>query len=104
MEGTMKAGCVLAERTRIRAFRAGADVLIVAEGELPSPAFEADIVESPLLIFPPQFNLLRCPLSGIFPQVVTPFVYAERVRFPEDQPTVTVHHAGGVDVVDIEEF
>ncbi|MGH8901351.1 MAG: hypothetical protein ACRDYA_06625 [Egibacteraceae bacterium] len=99
----MSAGCALAERRRIRAFRAGEYVLIVAEGELPTPGFEVDIVQNPLLIFPQQFDLLRCPLPGIFPQVVTPYVYAESVRFPADQPVVTVHHADGADEVSIED-
>ncbi len=94
--------CELAERTRIRAFRAQQYVLIVAEGELPTPGFDVDITQSPLRIFPPQFNLLRCPRPGISPQVVTPYRYAETVQFPADQPTVTVHHADGTDQVDIE--
>ncbi|MGH3935775.1 MAG: hypothetical protein ACRDS1_12500 [Pseudonocardiaceae bacterium] len=94
--------CELAQRTRIRAFRADQYLLIIAEGELPTPGFDVDIVQSPLLIFPPQFNLLRCPRPGIFPQVITPYIYAETVRFPADQPTVTVHHADGADQVDIE--
>lgn len=94
--------CELAQRTRIRAFRAQQYVLIIAEGELPTPGFDVDIAQSPLRIFPPQFNLLRCPRPGIFPQVITPYRYAETVRFPTDQPTVTVHHADGADQVDIE--
>lgn len=99
----MNAGCVLADRTRIRAFRAGDYVLIVAEGELPTPGFRVDITQSLILIFPPQFNLLRCPLPGIAPQVITPFLYAESVRFPADQPVITVHHADGADRVDIQD-
>ncbi len=98
----MTVTCELAQRTRIRAFRAQQYVLIIAEGELPTPGFDVDIAQSPLKIFPPQFNLLRCPRPGIWPQVVTPYRYAETVRFPADQPTVTVHHADGADQVDIE--
>lgn len=99
----MTTTCVLAQRTRIRAFRVERDVLIVAEGELPTPGFDVDIVQSPLRIFPPQFNLVRCPRPGIFPQIVTPYTYAKTVPFPADQPTVTVHHADGSDKVRIEE-
>jgi len=95
--------CELAQRTQIRAFRTQQYVLIIAEGELPTPGFDVDITQSPLLIFPPQFNLLRCPRPGIWPQVITPYRYAETVRFPADQPTVTVHHADGTDQIDIEE-
>lgn len=92
----------LAARSSLRAFRAGQYVLIVAEGELPTPGFDVDIVPSMLMIFPPQFNLVQCPKAGLFTQVVTPYRYAESVRFPEDQPTVTVHHADGSDTVTIE--
>ncbi|MGH3897491.1 MAG: hypothetical protein ACRDTA_04400 [Pseudonocardiaceae bacterium] len=95
--------CELAQRTRIRAFRVHQYVLIIAEGELPTPGFDVDIDRSLLRIFPPQFNLLRCPRPGIWPQVVIPYRYAETVRFPADQPTVTVHHADGTDQIDIEE-
>ncbi|HSV64666.1 MAG TPA: hypothetical protein VLJ59_02000 [Mycobacteriales bacterium] len=94
----------LAQRTKIRAFQAGPrHVLIVAEGELPTPGFDVDIEQSPLKIFPPQFNLLRRPRPGIFPQVVTPYRHAERVPFPAGQEIVTVHHAEGSDRVPIEE-
>jgi hypothetical protein len=96
--------CELADQTRIRAFRAGRDLLIVAEGEMPTPGYEADIAQSPIRIFPPQFNLLRCPLPGIFPQVVTPYRVARTLAFPPDQSSVTVHHAAGTDEVAIEEF
>ncbi|MGH3871789.1 MAG: hypothetical protein ACRDSR_09815 [Pseudonocardiaceae bacterium] len=96
--------CELAQRTSIRAFRVQQYVLIIVEGELPTPGFDVDITQSPLLIFPPQFNLLRCPRPGIWPQVITPYHYAETVPFPADQPTVTIHHADGSDQVDIEPF
>lgn len=99
----MTVTCELAQRTKIRAFRAQQYVLIIAEGELPTPGFNVDIAQSPLRIFPQQFNLLRCPRPGIWPQVITPYRYAETVHFPADQPTVTVHHADGADQVDTEE-
>jgi hypothetical protein len=78
-------------------------VLIIAEGELPTPGFDVDIAQSPLRIFPPQFNLLRCPRPGVSPQVLTPYRYAETVRFPADQSMVTVQHAEGSDAVSIED-
>jgi hypothetical protein len=91
----------LAERSSIQAFRAGPYVLIVAEGKLPSPGYEIDIVQSPLRIYPPQYDLVARSLPGIYPQVVTPYLYGETVRYPEDQSTVTVHHAEGSDQVEI---
>src|SRR3954451_18153132 len=48
----------LGQRDRIRAFRAHRYVLIVAEGQLPSAGHEVDIVQSPLRIFPQEFDLL----------------------------------------------
>jgi hypothetical protein len=96
-------GWELAQRSRIRAFRAGGYVLIVAEGDVPTPGYEVDIVQSPLKIFPPQFNLLHRERPGIWPDVVTPYTYGEVVPFPADQPAVTVHHADGQDRVGIEE-
>lgn len=98
----MQPQCERASRTSIRAFRAYEDLIIVAEGELPSPGFQVDIRQNPIRIFPPQFDLLRCPLPGFFPQVITPFRYSETVRYPADQPTVTVHHADGEDEIEIE--
>lgn len=99
----MPVTCQLARRNQIRAFRVEKYVLILAEGELPTPGFDVDITQSLLKIFPPQFDLVQCPRPGIFPQVITPYRYAESVLFPVDHDTVTVHHAEGSDVVKIEE-
>jgi hypothetical protein len=99
----MQTGCELSSRTQLRAFRAGQDLLILAEGELPTPGYRVDIQQDPRRIFPPHFDLLRCPLPGIWPDVVTPFRYCEVVPYPDDQAAVTVHHAEGADQVTIEE-
>ncbi|MFD2093443.1 hypothetical protein [Blastococcus deserti] len=93
----------LAQRSSIRAFRAGRYVLIVAEGHLPTPGYELDIQQSPLRIFPQQYNLVRRELPGIWPDVLMPYRYPEVVVFPADRPAVTVHHADGQDEVHIEE-
>jgi hypothetical protein len=100
----MPTDCELAARTRIRAVRVDQSLLLIAEGELPSPGFRIDIRQDPRRIFPPQFDLLRCQLPGSFPQVITPYRYAETVRFPADQTVVTVHHADGADQVTIEDY
>jgi hypothetical protein len=92
----------LAPRRRIRAFRARQYVLIVAEGELPTPGFDVDITPSQVTISPPQFAVLRRTRGGFWPQHVTSYREAATVRFPEDQSTVTVHHAEGTDQVAIE--
>lgn len=99
----MTTDCTLAQRNQIRAFRTGEQVLIVAEGELPTPGFTVQIIQSPIRIFPPQFNLLRCALPGFFPQVITPYRHAESVRYPADQDVITVHHADGRDDIRIED-
>jgi hypothetical protein len=94
----------LAQRTRIRAFRIGGYILIAAEGDLPNPGYEVDIGQSPLRIFPQQYNLLRRQRPGFWPQVVVPYRYGEVVLFPADQPAVTVHHADGQDTVEIQDY
>ncbi|MGH3832321.1 MAG: hypothetical protein ACRDRS_18080 [Pseudonocardiaceae bacterium] len=92
----------LAPRTRIRAFRARQYVLLIVEGALPTPGFEVDITQSPPHVAPPQFTVLRRARPGIWPRQVTAYREATTIRFPEDQPTVTVHHADGTDRVDID--
>jgi len=98
----MANACELARRTTIRAFRVGAKVLIVAEGELPSPGWEAKVEQRPERIFPPFFQILRCPRVGFFPQIVVPYRHAETIEFPEDRSEVVVFHADGRDEVSIE--
>jgi len=97
-------GRELAARRTIQAYRIGDRVLLIATGELPSPGFRVDIVQSPLRIFPPQFELVRIPLPGFWPQVITPYRYAELVRYPVGQDVIRVHHADGVDAVQIQKL
>ena len=94
-------GWELAQRTRIQAFRAGRYLLLVAEGDLPTPGYDLNIEQSPIRIFPPQFNLLRRERPGIWPDVIQPYRYGEVVQYPPDQPVVTVHHRDGQDDVEI---
>jgi hypothetical protein len=99
----MKPSCELSTRTSIRAFHAGGDLLIAAAGELPSPGYTVDIELSPIDVFPPHFNLLRCRKPGIFPQVITPFRHSETFRFGTIPEEVTVNHAEGSDQVQVED-
>jgi hypothetical protein len=92
----------LADRTSIQAFRAGRYLLIVAEGDLPTPGYDLDIQQSPIRIFPPHYNLVRRERPGIWPDVVVPYRYAEVVVYPADQDAVTVHNRDGQDRVDIQ--
>jgi hypothetical protein len=93
----------LAQRTDIRAFRAGRYILIVANGELPDPGYDVDIEPSVLQTFPQQYNVLRRRRPGTWPQVITPYTHGEVFAYPEDQAVVTVHHADGSEEVDISE-
>lgn len=64
-------------RTSLRAFHCGQHLLLVAEGELPSPGYDVDIERGLLDVEPPAFTLLRCVKSGFWPQVITPYRYCE---------------------------
>ena len=94
--------CELAQRTTIRAFRVAQKVLIVAEGSLPDPSYEAKVSQRPERIFPPWYQVLRCPRLGAFPDVIVPYRVSLTVDYPEDQSTVRVFHADGEDDVTIE--
>jgi len=94
--------CELAQRNSIRAFRIGTKVLIVAEGDLPSPGYDAKITQRPEEIFPPWYQVLRCSRPGIFPQVIVPYKVSLTIDYPEDQEVVRVFHADGDDKVKIE--
>jgi hypothetical protein len=91
-----------ATRKKIDAYRAGDRVLLVAEGENPTPGYVVTIEASPLRIFPQQFDLLRTPPTGIEPQHVTPYRDVAVVRYPPDQDVITVNHAEGSDQITIQ--
>jgi hypothetical protein len=95
--------CEFAPRNTIRAFRTkGGKVLIVAEGELPSPGHTAKITPRPEEIFPPFYQVLQCSGPGFFPAVLVPYRVSLTIDHPEDQDIVTVFHADGQDKVTIE--
>jgi hypothetical protein len=100
----MMRDCALCTRTSIRAFYAAGQLLLVAEGDLPTPGYGVDFNQSPIATFPPQFSLQRCSRPGIWPDVVTPFKYSESFGIGETRPDeVTVHHADGADQVRVED-
>ena len=94
--------CELAQRATIRAFRSGPKVVIVAEGDLPSTGYDAKITQRPERIFPPWYQVLRCPRPGFFPTVLVPYRVSLTINHPEDRDVVTVFHADGKDEVKIE--
>ena len=98
----MSLSCELGERSSIRIYQCNGNILICAEGDLPSPGFDVKIEQSPLRIFPPQFNLIRCRRSGVFPQVITPYRICRSFPLGDRVPEITVHHAEGSDQVAVE--
>ena len=62
----MLTDCELAARTRIRAVRVDQNLLLIAEGELPSPGFQVDIRQDPRRIFPPSSTCcaVSCPAAS----------------------------------------
>ncbi len=94
-----------AVRTAIHAFYSHSQLLIVAEGELPSPEFEIDIAqltteESGI----PTFQLTRRPRPGTenSPLARTPFRYGEIFSIGRPPENVLVRHATGFDEVSVE--
>ena len=94
-----------AVRTAIHAFYSHSQLLIVAEGELPSPEFEIDISqlvteESGI----PTFQLTRRPRPGTenSPLAKTPFRYGEIFSIGRPPENVLVRHASGFDEVSVE--
>lgn len=93
----------LARRETIRAMRNTRYVVVVAEGRKPNPGYEVDLEQSPLKIYPPQYNLVWYQRPGTWPQVVVPYRHTEILIVPRGQETLTVHHDEGTDEVPIED-
>ncbi len=95
-----------AERTAIHAFYSHSQLLIVAEGDLPSPEFEIDISQVPTdeERGTPTFQLTRRPRPGVAdpPQVRTPFRYGEIFSIGRPPEIVLVRHSTGYDEVNVE--
>ena len=95
-----------AGRTAIHAFYSHSQLLIVAEGELPSPEFEIDIaqvnIDDERGI--PGFQLTRRPRPGVIdpPQIRTPFRYGEIFSIGRPPEIVLVRHSTGNDEVKVE--
>lgn len=92
-----------AARTSIHAFYSHSQLLIVAEGELPSPEYEIDISQVPGELLP-TFQLTRRPRTGAadVPSKATPFRYGEIFSIGRPPEVIRVRHAGGIDDVTVE--
>ena len=95
-----------AARTAIHAFYSHSQLLIVAEGELPSPEYEIDIsqVISDEERGVPTFQLTRRARPGAadVQPVKTPFRYGEIFSIGRPPEIVLVRHAAGYDEVAVE--
>lgn len=92
--------CYLVNATTINAYWAHGLLYIAAEGHAECPQF-VNISETPLTIFPPEYQIMTCacPQIGSFPYHVHAWFYlAER---PEK---VTVHTASGPQQVEVGSF
>ncbi len=92
-----------AARTAIHAFYSHSQLLIVAEGELPSPEYEIDISQSPTDTGVPTFHLTRRPRPTATDAVQpTPFRYGEIFSIGRPPDIVLVRHSTGFDEVHVE--
>lgn len=94
--------CELANRATVRVFQAEGHILISAAGDLPNPGFDVDIEQSPLRIFPPQYNIVQCRRPGVFPEIMTPYRICRSFPLGDRVPEMTIHHAEGTDKVSVE--
>ncbi len=93
-----------AVRTAIHAFYSHSQLLIVAEGELPSPEYEIDISQVTAEEGAPTSALTRRPRPGTedTPPQKTPFRYGEIFSIGRPPENVLVRHAAGFDEVSVE--
>ncbi len=92
-----------AARTSIHAFYSHSQLLIVAEGELPSPEYEIDIGHLPDEMTP-TFQLTRRPRPSAAEAApkVTPFRYGEIFSIGRPPEVIRVQHSTGLDDVNVE--
>lgn len=92
-----------AARTSIHAFYSHSQLLIVAEGELPSPEYEIDIGHLSGEDVP-TFQLTRRPrpTAESVPPKATPFRYGEIFSIGRPPEVIRVKHSSGLDDVGVE--
>lgn len=95
--------CELSDRTTIEIYFCDGQLVITASGDLPDPGWDVKIEQSPLRIFPAQYNLVRCRRPGIHAQVITPFKVSRTFPMAESVPEITVHHRDGSDKVAVQD-
>jgi hypothetical protein len=91
----------LAKRTAIYAFYARSQLLIIAEGELPSPDYDLDIGQVDE-IAGPVFELRARRRPGPATGATTPFRYGEIFSIGRPSETIKLRHEAGEDNVPVE--
>lgn len=90
---------LLASRTRVEAYQLLGHLIIVVEGELPSPGFEVDIEQRPQHGGLASYQIVRRAKAGLWPEVVTPFRYGEMFEVEALPAEIELVHAEGADRV-----
>lgn len=94
-----------AVRTALHAYYSHSQLLIVAEGELPSPEYEIDISQASNSDDGiPTFQLMRRPrpAAETAPLAKTPFRYGEIFSIGRPPENILVRHEAGFDEVNVE--
>jgi hypothetical protein len=100
----MNENCELASRNSIQAYYLGGFLLIMAEGDLPTPCHTIKIERNFLPIEPPEFVLMQCSTGGGCPDVITPYNELKLFRMGSRPTEIVVHHKDGSDTVQVESF
>ena len=77
------------------AVRRQGEVLITARGEHRTGGYEVRFQDTPIAVFPPEFELRHRRPTGIVPQVITPFEVSTRFPAADTVQRVVVHDAQG---------
>ncbi len=92
----------LATRTSITAYYSRSQLLIIAEGKLPTPDWEIDISQEHANQPAPTFKLSRRPRPTDTGDEETPFRYGEIFTIGRPPDHIVVRHADGDDRVPVE--
>jgi len=92
---------LLAQRTKIEAYRFLDHLVVVVEGLLPNPGHDVDIEQRPSHDGLASFQVVRRARAGMWPEVVTPFRYGELFEVEQVPNEIEVVHAEGADRVSV---
>ncbi|MGB1016679.1 MAG: hypothetical protein ACPG4T_21250 [Nannocystaceae bacterium] len=92
----------LATRTSVTAYYSRSQLLIIAEGKLPTPDWEIDISQDHSRTDLPTFVLTRRPRPGDTSTDETPFRYGEIFTIGRPPDYIMLRHVDGTDKVNVE--